>query len=166
MTFENDHTRQQRKYGNRGGLERKTPSPYEQHRMRVKNRKDSFYTLFSVKQQEALEESLLKWPAYANGNPFPGMRKRFSNILGLDPNSLETRELCNSWMELVGWSIVGRKTWVDREGVVWGPSPISSVDANFPYTHAVYDEGLDTWLLSEDHELYEVFFGKRKKRTG
>jgi hypothetical protein len=130
---------------------------YEKHRVLVKNRRKTFYANFSIEEQDLLERELIKWPCYANGNPFPKVRDKFMFLLNLDPKHPNARELCNLWFEYVGWSIVGRRSSVDEKGTVWGESPTPGVTEKYPYSHAAYDAETDQWLLPENHSLYYTF---------
>ena len=115
-----------------------------------------FYNLLSIEEQNLLEEEMVRWPLYPNGNMFAGFRARFAHLLNMDLADKETHDTCTYWMESIGWSIIGRHCRVDAEGKVWGPSPFEG-DLEFPYSDALYDDELHRWVLPSNHRMYNVF---------
>lgn len=132
------------------------------HALRTRQRRENFYRHFTVDTQKMLESVFLNWPTTSDGNPLPGMRAKFMKVLRLDHRQPESHNLCDLWMESVGWSILGRNCYTDGRGVIWGPSPIEGISHKFPYSRAFYDKVRDCWNLEPDDDLYEVFFGKKE----
>lgn len=134
------------------------------HELRTRQRREAFYSRFTVAIQKMLEETFYNWPTTSEGKPLPGMRAKFMKVLRLDHRNPASHAQCDMWMELVGWSIIGRNCWVDGRGTIWGPSPVDGVDEPFPYSRAVYDKVNDCWNLESDDPLYETFFGEAPDR--
>lgn len=130
----------------------------ERHKQLFIQRRHTFYETFTVEQQEQLEQEMQKWPCYRVGIPLPGIHSKIIKILGLAHGSSTSHEIVQQWLESVGWSIVGRHSWVDETGTVWGPSPYSEVpDQPFPYSRGFYDKNHDLWLLNKDDPCYPTF---------
>lgn len=130
----------------------------ERHKHIFTSRRKAFYDIFSIEDQELLEEEMKTWPVYPVGIPLPGIRAKILNLLGLDHRQDKSHEIVRTWLEIVGWSIVGRYSYYDDEGVVWGPSPIEGIDHPFPYSRGFYHKVKDMWILNQDDPLHETFF--------
>ena len=129
---------------------------------REQQRRQSLDEQFQADELKLLEEEMRKWPITQSGTPLKGIRSKFLNLLNLT-DIPRNHSLFKQWMNWIGWYFIGRphegSFHSDRDGTIWGPSPVQGITREFPYNEAQYDPENDLWVLPEDHELYPVFHG-------
>lgn len=135
------------------------PDQYENQKEIYLSRRQAFYKIFTKDMQDVLEEDLKNWPTYRVGYPMPGLRARMMHLLNLYHLNPESHNICDTWMKMVGWSILGRNTYIDDEGTIWGPSPYGHTEKHFPYSRATFHKRSQQWLLHSDDPLYDLFCG-------